>query len=276
MVICTKVQRIGAGFKKNRPTGEIIDESAKPKKGYLYTPKTPALTALNCMIIDDEEIARLKAISVIRKHPQLHILGNFDAYESARPALEKNKVDVLFLDVDMPGMNGLEIRKTLQNIPACIFITSHPEYAAESFEVDTLDFIVKPLTEERFSRTARRITDFFEAREKISLFDASFSDDYIVIKEGYEKVKVKLYHILYIEALKDYCMLVTENKRYYILSAMGNLLKQGHFSAFTRIHRSYAVQKQFIEKISSGHVVLTNNIRLPIGDAFRQNIAAEE
>lgn len=226
----------------------------------------------NCIIVDDDEVARLKVVSIARKFPVFNIIGHYSSATTAFTVAEKEKIDVLFLDIDMPSMNGLMLRKKLANIPVCVFITSHPEHAAETFELETLDFIVKPLREERFTQTVSRIEEFMEIKHKATLYEASFGDDYIYIKDGYEKVKVKLYEIWYIEALKDYCLLVTAHKRYCVFSGIGNLLKESHFSHFIRVHRSYAVQKQFIEKINTNDITLINQIKLPLGNSFKENL----
>lgn len=230
------------------------------------------MNKLKCIIIDDEEIARLKAFSIIKKYPIFDIIGMFESYDAAQSILNKHTIDILFLDIDMPNSNGIDIRKKLSVIPACVFITAHPEFAVDSFEIETLDFVVKPLTDERFNKTVQRIEEFFEIREKVSVFDSSFIDNYIVIKEGYEKVKIKFYNIIYIEALKDYCVLVTKDKRHYVASNLGSLLKTQNFESFIRVHRSYAVQKQFLSKISTNHITLSNNIQIPIGERFRENL----
>ncbi len=227
----------------------------------------------NCLIVDDDEVARLKVVSIVRNYPVFNIIGNFSSAIAAFSVSEKESIDVLFLDIDMPTLSGLELRKKLMNIPVCVFITSHPEHAAESFELETLDFIVKPLREERFAQTVSRIEEFMEIKQKAVLYETSFGDDFIYIKDGYEKVKVKLHDILYIEALKDYCILVTSYKRYCVFSSIGNLIKESHFSHFIRIHRSYAVQKQFVEKVGANEITLFNNTKLPIGNAFKSNTA---
>ncbi|WP_374548708.1 LytR/AlgR family response regulator transcription factor [Flavobacterium sp.] len=225
----------------------------------------------NCLIVDDDEVARLKVVSIVRNFPIFNIIGNFSSAIAAFSVSEKESIDVLFLDIDMPTLSGLELRKKLMNIPVCVFITSHPEHAAESFELETLDFIVKPLREERFAQTVSRIEEFMEIKQKAVLYETSFGDDFIYIKDGYEKVKVKLHDILYIEALKDYCILVTSYKRYCVFSSIGNLIKESHFSHFIRIHRSYAVQKQFVEKVSANEITLLSKTKLPVGNSFKNN-----
>lgn len=225
-----------------------------------------------CIIIDDDEIDRLTVLSFAKKFPVLDILGVFESAEEALPFIDTTDIDILFLDIDMPGLNGIEFRKKALEIPVCIFITAHPEHAVESFEIETLDFIVKPLKLDRFSQTVSRIEEFMEVKLKASLFEASIGGDTIYIKEGHEQTKVKLHEILYLEALKDYTLIVTNKKRHCVLSSIGNLLKEDHFQSFIRIHRSFAVQKQFIQKINSSEIILNNNIAIPVGRSYKENL----
>lgn len=225
-----------------------------------------------CIIVDDDEIDRLTVLSYVKKFPFLTILGVFDSAEAALPIIEKEKVDILFLDIDMPGLNGLDFRKQTLSVPVCVYITAHPEHAVESFELETLDFIIKPLKLDRFSQTMKRIEEFMEIKLKATLFESSIGGDTIYIKEGHEQTKVKLHDILYLEALKDYTLVVTSQKRHCVLSSIGTLLKEAHFQSFIRIHRSFAVQKQFIQKIGSQEIVLNNNVMIPIGRSYKDNL----
>jgi len=226
----------------------------------------------SCIIIDDDEIDRLTVVSFAKKFPVLDIVGVFESAEDALPFIEKEKIDILFLDIDMPGLSGIEFRKKALEIPVCIFITAHPEHAVESFQIETLDFIVKPLKLDRFTQTVSRIEEFMEIKLKALLFEASIGGDTIYIKEGHEQTKVKLHEILYLEALKDYTLIITDKKRHCVLSSIGNLLKENHFQSFIRIHRSFAVQKQFIQKINSSEILLNNNISIPVGRSYKDNL----
>ena len=228
---------------------------------------------LNCIIIDDDEIDRLTVVSYAKKFPQLHIVGIFESAEEALSIIEKEAIDVLFLDIDMPNLSGMDFRKRTMHIPVCVFITSHPEHAVESFELETLDFIVKPVKFDRFSQTMNRIGEFMEIKLKASLFEASIGGDTIYIKEGHQQTKVKLHDILYLEALKDYTLIVTSEKRHCVLSSIGTLLKESHFQSFIRIHRSFAVQKQFIKKIGTQEIELNNSVLIPVGRSYKDNLS---
>lgn len=225
-----------------------------------------------CIIVDDDEIDRLTVLSFAKKFPVLDILGVFESAEEALPFIDTTDIDILFLDIDMPGLSGIEFRKKALEIPVCIFITAHPEHAVESFEIETLDFIVKPLKLDRFAQTVSRIEEFMEVKLKASLFEASIGGDTIYIKEGHEQTKVKLHEILYLEALKDYTLIITNKKRHCVLSSIGNLLKEDHFQSFIRIHRSFAVQKQFIQKVNSSEIILNNDISIPVGRSYKENL----
>lgn len=228
---------------------------------------------LNCVIIDDSEIDRLTVVSYAKKFPVLNIVGVFSCAEDALLFISKENVDVLFLDIDLDGTSGVDLRRKVPEIPCCIFITSHPEFAVESFELDTLDFIVKPINYYRFEQAIRRITEFMELRLKADLFESSIGGDSIYIKEGYEQTKVKLHDILYIEALKDYTLLITQEKRHCVLANIGTLLKEVNFKSFIRVHRSFAVQKQYVQKISTHELILHNKTAIPIGRSFKENLS---
>lgn len=227
---------------------------------------------LRCIIIDDDEIDRLTVVSYAKRFPELDIAGVFDSAEPALQLIEKEIIDVLFLDIDMPNLSGMELRKKAIEIPVCIFITAHPEHAVESFELETLDFIVKPIKFDRFAQTMKRIGEFMEIKYKAQLFELSIGGDTIYIKEGHEQTKVKLHEILYLEALKDYTLIITSQKRHCVLSSIGNLLKESHFQSFIRTHRSFAVQKQFIQKIGSTEIVLNSGALIPIGRSYKENL----
>ena len=226
----------------------------------------------NCIIVDDDEIDRLTVLSLAKRFDNLTIKGVFESSKEALELIETEKIDILFLDIDMSDINGLEFRKKAIAVPVCIFITAHPEHAVESFELETLDFIVKPVKLDRFTQMMHRVVEFMEIKHKAELFESSIGGDTIYIKEGHEQTKVKLHDILYLEALKDYTLVVTKHKRHCVLSSIGNLLKENHFQSFIRVHRSFAVQKQYIDKKLTHEILLNNGVTIPIGRSYKDNL----
>lgn len=223
---------------------------------------------IGCMVVDDDTIDRMTTVSFLNDYPFIELLGSFESPVLALDAAGKLSPDVLFLDIDMPEMSGLQLRKQLLHVPACIFITSYPDYALEGFDMAALDFLVKPFTAERFAKMMERLQQHALIRQKADLLEHTLGADTIFIKDGTEQIKLQLHDIIYLEALKDYTGIVTAQKKYAVLSPLGTLIKEKAFSSFIRIHRSYAIQKHFIKKISSGEVMV-NDIVLPVGRSFK-------
>jgi two-component system, LytTR family, response regulator len=223
----------------------------------------------SCIVVDDEEVDRLTVLHFVKQYPFLTITGSFSNAATALEFAQTNPPDVMFLDIDMPGISGLELRKQLSAIPVCVFITSYPDYAVESFELEALDFIVKPLKADRFAKMAARLQQYLEIKHKAALLDYSLGGDTVFIKNGHEHLKLQLHDIIYLEALRDYTSIVTAEKKYCVLSTLGNLLEQKAFQQFIRIHRSYAVQKHYISKITPKEVTV-NEVILPVGRSYKE------
>lgn len=222
-----------------------------------------------CAIVDDDEIDRLTIYSYCLRQEGLKVAGTFSNPVEALAFILKNPVDILFLDIDMPEMNGIELRRHLPNIPVCIFITSHPEFALESYDLYVLDYLIKPVPAGRFETCMERVMQYLSVIKKAALLDHTVGEDNLFIKDGHHQHKVQLQDIIYLEALKDYTSIVTLKKKYCVLSSLGQILKDPPFKNFIRIHRSYAVQKHYITKIST-HELLVQNIALPIGRSYKE------
>ncbi|MEY8758355.1 LytR/AlgR family response regulator transcription factor [Chryseobacterium tongliaoense] len=230
------------------------------------------ITNIRCMIIDDDELDRLVLHHHLKQYENIDIVASFDSAEKAVPYLEL-PIDLLFIEISLPGMSGIEFRKLAHKIPVCIFISSHSELAIEAFELDSLDFIPKPLKTERFHHSMRKLFDFFEMKEKCECFDTLLGENSIKIKEGSTISQVKITDILYLEALKDYTRIITPEKKHCILDSLGNLLHKSFFDSFIRIHRSYAVPRHLIRSKSTHEVELIHQIKLPIGRTYKDNLS---
>jgi len=227
---------------------------------------------LNCVVVDDDELDRLMVLSCLRNYPEIKVLEVFSSPVEALEFLETNPVDILFLDIDMPEMSGIELRKRIPQTAICVFITSYPEHAVESFEVEALDFLVKPLKADRFKLTIARIHDYLEIRQKVALFESSLGGDTIVVKEGHTQTKIKLHAIRYLQAMKDYTLIFTTDKRHCVLGSLGNLLKESEFQSFVRVHKSYAVNPIYIERVASNEVILKDEQLIPLGRGYKETL----
>lgn len=230
------------------------------------------ITNIKCMVIDDNELDRLVLHHCINQYDNIEIVASFDSAEKGIPYLEL-PIDVLFIETHLPGISGIEFIKLAHKIPICIFISSHCEFAVEAFELDTLDFIKKPLKAERFHQSMLKLFDFLEMKEKSECLDILLGENNIKIKEGNTILQIKITDILYLEALKDYTRIITSEKKHCILDSLGNLLHQNHFDSFVRIHRSYAVPKYLIRSKNTHEVELVNQIKLPIGRTYKDNLS---
>jgi len=228
--------------------------------------------ALNCIVVEDDELDRLMVVSCIKRFPNLSLQGVFQNAEEALNEVNFDDLHVLFLDIDMPGLKGVELRKRARLVPACIFISSYQEYALDSFSVETLDYILKPLTYTRFAQAIDRLDRYMAMRELANQYKIILGGDTVYIKEGHVEIKLKLNKITYLEALKDYTIVKTSDRKYCVLSSIGNLLKEEGFRKFLRIHRSFAVRKDYIKALGSHEVILKDDSILPIGRSFKENV----
>jgi DNA-binding LytR/AlgR family response regulator len=225
----------------------------------------------SCVIVDDDEVDRLTTLSFAVKHPFLQIAGVYATAEEGLSALSQKSVQVLLLDINLPGLNGLEFRRRMMEVPVCIFITAYSGHAVESFEMAAFDFLEKPLTSDRFALSMRRLNDYMEMQKKASLFEISLGGDVVYIKDGHEQVRIKFHDILFLEALRDYTRIVTVDREYCVVANLGSLLKEKSFETLLRIHRSYAVQRNFVQKITA-RTVFVNDFELPIGRNYKDMV----
>jgi two-component system LytT family response regulator len=226
----------------------------------------------SAIIADDNRLDRMALESFTRKYSFIEVKGVFASAAEALTSIKQNGLpDILLLDIDIPGMTGLELREHLLQIPACIFVTSHPEFALEGFELAALDYIIKPLKADRFGRAMERLEEFLTLHYKAELLDYTLGGDTLFIKDGVNQVKLQLHEIVYLEALKDYTGIITARKKFCVSTPLGNLLKEKEFRSFVRIHRSYAIQKHYISEVSAKGVKV-NNMILPVGRTFKESL----
>ena len=228
-----------------------------------------------CIIIDDEEVDRLTILSYARKYPFLDIAGIYSSAEEALLCDQIESVKILLCDILMPVKTGFYLRRELLNVPVCVFITAYSEFALESYDLAAFDFLIKPLNAERFELTMNRIKAYLEIRNDSiklqSVLSQNTSGDCIFIKDGHDHIKINIADIVYLEALKDYTLLFTPEKKYYLLSSISSLLNQQKFQSFIRVHRSYAVQKQLIQKITYNNIMV-KDIAIPVGRIYKDNL----
>jgi len=224
------------------------------------------------MIIDDDDMDRLATSFYLKNYSFLEHKASFSSSKDGLEYIKNNHVDILFLDIDIPEINGLEFLKMVSDEVLCaVFITSHPEYAIDGFDLNAFDYIVKPLSKERFDSCAVRLKEYLDLKLKADLFEHSFKNDSIMVKEGYNYVTIRPYEVMYLEALKDYTKIVLlDKKNTTVHGNLRTMLNNDNFKDFIRIHKSYAVQKKYIKGIKANEITLINEVILPIGQNYKK------
>jgi DNA-binding LytR/AlgR family response regulator len=221
------------------------------------------------LIVDDEELSRLSIETEASKFSFLTKVASCSNAVEAFEFISRFRPDVVFADIEMPGISGLELIRSLSGqVPAPVFITSHPEFAVESYDIEAFDYLLKPINHERFEKCALRLHDFFELRTNAFAFHKEQESDFIIIKQGHDKYKLMLQDILYLEAMKDYTRIVTNDKKYLVLGTLTGMHEQLPAEKFTRIHRSYIVNRDKINAVK-GHKIYINEYELPVGKLYK-------
>jgi two-component system LytT family response regulator len=223
------------------------------------------------IIVEDNALDRLSLKAHLKPFNDFVSIGEYASAEEALIPIKEKKPSILFLDIDMGKMNGITLRSLLPEIPVCIFISSHLDYAFEGFEQNALDFLSKPIKKERFQSTLDRIRDYLKLKEKAVFLDNTIGKEFIYIKDGQQKIKLNMHEILFLEAFKDYTKIVTSNKAHFVLSSLHSLLLENSFASFIRVHRSFAVPKHVITAIKSNEIII-NQYVIPVGRTYKNNL----
>jgi DNA-binding LytR/AlgR family response regulator len=226
---------------------------------------------INCIIIDDEEIDRLLIKDYVETSRNLKLFGTYSNAVESLNAMRTENIDLLFLDIDMPIINGIDFLKKFERHPLCIFITSHPEFALDAFELHAVDYLLKPVKKGRFDVAVERADELISIRKKALDYDLNFEKETLTIKEGTSINKVKVNDIIYLEALTNYTKVVTVARKFITLKNLKSFLEELPPDKFLRIHRSYAVAKNKISSLQYDEVVIEGH-ELPLGKTYRKQI----
>jgi DNA-binding LytR/AlgR family response regulator len=226
---------------------------------------------MNCILIDDEPLARQGLERMLENISSLVLMDSFSNALDANEYLKNNEVDLMFLDIEMAALNGLDFAKSLVNKPLIIFITAYPQYALDSYEIDAIDYLVKPVRMERLLKAVNKAENYLKLLKKNQdePETASVEDDYVFIKSDRRFVKIFFKEILFIEGLKDYVIIQTESKK--VLTAMN--IKTIHTQLpdknFTRVSKSFIVNTDHIISVDT-HSIYIKDEEIPVGSNFKE------
>jgi len=228
---------------------------------------------IKTLLIDDEPLALKVLESYIAKLDNIEIVGSFTNSVQAFSFLQHHKVDLLFLDIQMPALSGMDLLKTLSNPPTVIITTAFREYAVESFEFDVIDYLLKPISFERFLKAIQKYFKTKNLNSTISTQsqETTENSDCIFVKENKKRVRLVLNHILYIESLKDYVRFHTYEKKIVSKMSLSELEDILPNDRFIRVHRSYIVPFDKIKAYSANYLDLENS-KIPIGNTYKHMV----
>lgn len=223
---------------------------------------------INCIAIDDEPLALKQISNYIKKTAFLSLEASFDNAMDALQFITENKIDLIFLDIHMPDLNGMDMAKSLDNGPKIIFTTAYSEYAVDGFKVNALNYLLKPLDYTTFLKaTLKAQTHFEQLNSKTENIQAS--SDHLFIKSKYKIIRIEIENILYIEAMREYVRIHLENtKPLMTLLSMKKIEQNLPDSIFMRVHRSYIVNLKKISTIERNRIIF-GNIYIPVTDQYK-------
>jgi DNA-binding LytR/AlgR family response regulator len=228
---------------------------------------------MNCIIIDDEPLALELLEDNIRMVDNLELVASCRSAAQAMQALQEHEVDLIFCDIQMPGINGLQFVKSLSQKPLIIFVTAYEEFALDGFELDVVDYLLKPVALERFLKACNKAITLFEQAKRPAVADTEKRKKYIFLYADYNLIKVNHDDITYIEGLKDYVKIYLANAPKAIISrvTIKSLESQLPADEFFRVHKSYIVNLEHVHSIRKGRIKITD-VEIPFSDSYKDVI----
>ncbi|TCI84837.1 LytR/AlgR family response regulator transcription factor [Tenacibaculum sp. M341] len=223
----------------------------------------------NCLIIDDEPLARELIETYLEKLPDFNLIASCKSALEASTILSNTKIDLLFLDIEMPQLKGIDFFKTLAYKPKVIFTTAYREYAIDGFELNAVDYLLKPIFFERFFSAIQKFTNSTKTLDK-DLKNTGFQD-FVFVSKSKKQIKILFKEVLYIESLKDYIKIHYNNNNTITIKESISSFEKRIDNRFIRIHRSYIVNKNKITAYTK-HDLEIGKIEIPIGNSYKHNM----
>ncbi|WP_295123559.1 LytTR family DNA-binding domain-containing protein [uncultured Chitinophaga sp.] len=223
------------------------------------------MTQLKCVAIDDEPLSLALIREYISRSPSLRLLQTFEDAVSGAEFLRHNPVDLLFVDINMPDINGMDLVRSLEEKPTVIFITAYKKFAVEGFELEAMDYLLKPVDYDRFSKAVKRAVTYHEYKNGTH----AGQEESLFVRSEYKMVKIDLRNIAYIEGLEDYIRIhLATGKPIMTLMTLKAVLDKLPGEQFRRIHRSYIVPLNRVVSVLNRKAMLDTGTELPISDSY--------
>ncbi len=226
---------------------------------------------MNCIIVDDEPLAREILEQFVGKVPFLNLKAICSNAFQAMDVINNDKIDLIFLDIQMPDLSGMQMYKSLKNKPQVIFTTAYSDYAIEGFDVDATDYLLKPTTYERFMKAVVKAFDIYsKINSDIEFRGKQNSTEFLFVKDGTKTINVRLSDVLYMEGMKDYIRIHTSDRTITTLMSMQLMMEKLDPEIFIRVHRSYIVSISNIDTIQRNRIIIGDKW-IPVGDFYKEN-----
>lgn len=226
---------------------------------------------ITCVSIDDEPLALKQINGYIEKIPYLELLDSFNNPIKALTFLQKNQVDLMFVDINMPDLSGMDFVKSLIDPPKVIFTTAYREYAVEGFKIDAADYLVKPISFAAFLKSADKIRQRYFSDSETNT-QVQHNEQFLFIKSEYKIVRINLKDIKYFEGMRDYVRIHLENEKPVMaLLGMKKIMENLPCDKFMRVHRSYIVNLEKVHTIERNRIIFDKNVYIPISDQYKED-----
>lgn len=222
---------------------------------------------IKCIIIDDEPLAAEVIVAHLSEFSNMELIGTYTNPMEALRTIESGGVDAVFIDINMPKMNGLDFIESLESTPYFIITTAYREYAVESFDLDVLDYLVKPIPFARFLKSMNKLSQKFLSDKSTELSAQAVEKSFIFLKVDKKLIKIKFEDINYIESLKDYIKVFTKSGDYLAHKSLSAITEEIPKNQFLRLHRSFTVALDKIQALEGNSVLVTGK-RIPIGRKY--------
>ncbi|MPS73194.1 MAG: response regulator transcription factor [Chryseobacterium sp.] len=223
---------------------------------------------MNCIIVDDEELAHHVIEEYISRIPFLNLVANCYDIQETIQVLKNNTVDLIFLDINLPNISGIEFLKSYNKLPNVIITTAYDNCAIQGFEMDVIDYLLKPFSFERFLKAAYKSFDLYNNIKILQENDNVMKNAFIFVRSNNEDVKLNLNEIIRINALKDYIVIYTNTRKLIVHQTMKSIMEKINFENFIRVHNSHIISLQHLQSVGKNSLMIGDE-RIPVSEKYK-------
>ncbi len=225
---------------------------------------------MKCIIIDDEQLARNLVESYVSKTPFLELIGCYRSGIEALDPIKEHQIDLIITDIQMPDLLGTDLIKSLNEKPLVVFTTAYQDYAIEGFELEAVDYLLKPFSFERFLKSKQKAKELHDLRG-IKMDESNFKQDYLTVKADHKLYKIRYTDIRYIEGMREYVSFHVSTGRITALMSLKSLEEKLPSAHFVRCHKSFIVNKDIVTALEGNSLVIENK-NIPIGQSYKERV----